>query len=35
MYCDMVPLQHFKALDFHAQQSGKCVYIYVIMCYVL
>lgn len=22
MYCDMVPLQHGKALEFHPQQSG-------------
>lgn len=24
MYCDMVPIQHCKALELHPQQSGIC-----------
>jgi len=31
MYCDMVPLQYSKALEFHPQQSGTYYYTFFIL----
>lgn len=28
MYCDIVPFQHCKALEFHPQQSGMNLYVH-------
>jgi len=28
MYCDVIPLQHCKVLEFHPQQSGMSIFFY-------
>jgi hypothetical protein len=30
MYCDVIPLQHCKVLEFHPQQSGIPVFYYLL-----
>lgn len=35
MYCDVIPLQHCKVLEFHPQQSGISIINYCTILYII